>query len=127
MPRIASVYNGGMPIDPITATIVGSIIGSAVNQMANTAPPSASVPAVGVPRNLPEGTTKGQMVVSSPTNASIDGQPMLLAPGVQIRDPFNMVVLPGMIQQPVPVRYMTDPSGAIARVWILSGQEASQP
>jgi hypothetical protein len=127
MAHPASAYNSDMPLDPITATIVGSIIGSAMNQMGNTSPPSESVPAVGVPRILPEGTTKGQMVVASPTSASVDGQPMILAPGVQIRDPFNMAVLPGMIQQPVPVRYLTDPSGAIARVWILSAQEASQP
>jgi hypothetical protein len=83
--------------------------------------------AVGVPRTIPEGTVAGSMVVSSPTSASVNGQPMILSPGVQIRDPFNMMVLPGMIQQPVPVRYLTDPSGAIARVWILSAQEASQP
>jgi hypothetical protein len=46
---------------------------------------------------------------------------------VQIRDPYNMTVLPGMIQRPVPVRYITDPAGAISRVWILSAQEAAQP
>jgi len=27
----------------------------------------------------------------------------------------------------VPVRYQTDPTGAISRVWILSAQEAAQP
>ena len=50
---------------------------------------------------------------------------MALAPGVQIRDPFNMLVLPGMIQRAVPVRYQMDVSGAIAKVWILSQQEAA--
>jgi hypothetical protein len=46
---------------------------------------------------------------------------------VQIRDPYNMVVLPGMIQRPVPVRYQTDLAGFVTRVWILSAQEAAQP
>jgi hypothetical protein len=126
MSGVFSVYNGGMPLDPITSAIVTSIIGSAMQQMSGPSAPSAAMVAVGVPRTLPDGTMAGNMVVSSPTNASIDGQPMLLSPGVQIRDPFNMVVLPGMIQQPVPVRYLTDATGAIAKVWILSAQEASQ-
>jgi len=70
---------------------------------------------------------KGEMVVSSPTSAMVDGKPMVLAPGVQIRDPYNTVVLPGMIQRLVPVRYQVDMSGAISKVWILSQQEAAQP
>ena len=122
-----SVYNGRMPLDPITSAIVSSIIGSALQQMSTPSAPSSPMVSVGVPRTLPEGAIAGSMVVSSPTSASVNGQPMVLSPGVQIRDPFNMVVLPGMVQQPVPVRYITDPSGAIARVWILSAQEASQP
>jgi hypothetical protein len=117
-----------MPLDPITSAIVSSIIGAAIDQISNAqAPSSAPMVMVGVPRMLPEGTAKGQLAVSSPTSASINGQPMMMAPGVQIRDPFNMMVLPGMIQQPVPVRYQTDITGAINRVWILSAQEAAQP
>jgi hypothetical protein len=76
---------------------------------------------------LPENTTKADMIVASPTSAMVDGRPMVLAPGVQIRDPFNMMVLPGMIRQTVPVRYQTDISGAISKVWILSQREAAQP
>ncbi len=122
-----SVYNGRMPLDPLTSAIVSSIISSAMQQMSSPSAPSSPMVSVGVPRTIPEGTVAGSMVVSSPTSASVNGQPMVLSPGVQIRDPFNVMVLPGMIQQPVAVRYLTDPSGAIARVWILSAQEASQP
>ncbi|HTY04050.1 MAG TPA: hypothetical protein VMC81_10010 [Rhodocyclaceae bacterium] len=116
-----------MPIDPITAAIVGSVINNALGEIANAPPPVASVPIEGVPRVLPEGTIKGEMIVGSPTSAMVNGRPMVLAPGVQIRDPYNMTVLPGMIGQPVLVRYQTDVSGAISRVWILSQQEAAQP
>ena len=121
------VYNGRMPIDPISAAIVSSVVGSAIREIANAQPPSSPVPLEGVPRTLPEHTMKGEMVVSSPTSAMVDGKPMVLAPGVQIRDPYNTVVLPGMIQRLVPVRYQTDMSGAISKVWILSQQEAAQP
>lgn len=116
-----------MPLDPITSAIVSSIIGNAVQEIANRPPPTAPVPAIGIPRMLPENARKGELTVASPTSAAIDGQPMVLAPGVQIRDPFNTMVLPGMIQRPVPVRYQTDMTGAISKVWILSVQEAARP
>ncbi len=121
------VYNAGMPVDPITAAIVGSVVGSAIQEIANVPPPGSPVPIEGVPRLLPENTLKGEMLVFSPISASVDGQMKVLAPGVQIRDPFNTVVLPGMIRQPVPVRYQTDMTGAISKVWILSQREAAQP
>jgi hypothetical protein len=116
-----------MPLDPITSAIVSSVIGSAIQEIANLPPPTSPVPDVGIPRILPDESKKGELTVASPTSAAIDGQPMLLAPGVQIRDPYNTLLLPGMIQRPVPVRYQTDLSGAISRVWILSQQEAAKP
>ncbi|MBI5786665.1 MAG: hypothetical protein HZA64_14525 [Rhodocyclales bacterium] len=116
-----------MPVDPITAAIVGSVVNSMVQEIANAPGPTSPVPIEGVPRTLPENTIKGEMQVFSPTSASVDGQMKMLAPGVQIRDPFNTVVLPGQIRDAVPVRYQTDMSGAISRVWILSQREAAQP
>jgi hypothetical protein len=116
-----------MPVDPITAAIVGSVVGSMVQEIANLPPPGAPVPVEGVPRTLPENTIRGEMRVVSPTSASVDGQERVLAPGVQIRDPFNTVVLPGQIRDLVPVRYQVDMTGAISRVWILSQREAAQP
>jgi hypothetical protein len=117
-----------MPLDPVTAAIAASVVGAAMQQIANLPPPgTANVPAVGVPRMLPGGTSKGTMVVSGPLAASIDGKPMSLAPGVQMLDPFNVYLMPMMVQRPVPVRYLVDLTGAITHVWILSGQEAAQP
>jgi len=123
----APVYNAPMPLDPISAAIVGTVVGSMVQEIANAPGPTSPVPIEGVPRTLPENTIKGEMQVLSPTSANVDGQMRILAPGVQIRDPFNTVVLPGMIREAVPVRYQTDMTGAISRVWILSQREAAQP
>ncbi len=120
-------YNAVMPFDPISAAIINAIIGSAVQQIASLPPSSASVPNIGVPRTLPQGVQQGTLSVSSPTTGEIDGKAVTLSPGVQIRDPFNMMVLPGMIRQPVLVRYQTDIAGYVNRVWILSVQEAAQP
>lgn len=121
------VYNIGMPIDPITATIVGTVVGNMMREAATAPGPGSPVPIEGVPRTLPENTIKGVLRVVSPTDAVLDGKPVLLAPGVQIRDPFNLVVLPGQIRELVPVRYQMDMSGAISKVWILSQREAAQP
>jgi hypothetical protein len=116
-----------MPVDPITATIIGSVVGSVIQEINNLPPPGSPVPIEGVPRMLPANTLRGEMIVFSPTSAAVNGEMRMLAPGVQIRDPFNMVVLPGMLRQRVPVRYQTDPSGAISKVWVLSQREAAQP
>jgi hypothetical protein len=116
-----------MPVDPITAAIVGSVVNSMIQEISNAPGPSSPVPIEGVPRTLPENTIKGQMQVFSPTSAAIDGQMRMLAPGVQIRSPFNTVVLPGELREAVPVRYQVDMSGAISKVWILSQREAAQP
>jgi hypothetical protein len=116
-----------MPIDPITAAIVTSIVGGIVQDIANTPGPQSPVPVEGVPRILPQNTQRGEMVVLDLGTAKVNDQIMPLAPGVQIRDPFNMMLLPLQIQQRVPVRYQTDVSGAITKVWILSLQEAAQP
>ena len=125
--RPEAVYNAGMPVDPIVSTIVGSVITSAVQQLSALPGPSAPIPAVGIPRILPQGTNKGELQMSGGMNASIDGKSMMLSPGVQVRDPFNMSILPTMIQGTVPVRYTTDAAGAVDRIWLLSAQEAAQP
>jgi hypothetical protein len=124
------VYNCVMPFDPITAAIVNAVVTSAVSQLAALPPPSASTTGIqttAMPRVLPKDTKRGQLVVSGPTSGQIDGQNVILSPAVQIRDPFNLRVLPGMIRQPVPVRYQTDLAGFVTNVWILSDQEAAQP
>lgn len=122
-----AVYNADMPLDPISAAIVSSIVGSVIQEVANAPGPYAPVPIEGVPRILPEDTIRADMQFYSPTSVAVNGQLRMLAPGVQIRDPFNTVVLPGQISALVPVRYQTDVSGAIAKIWILSQREAAQP
>lgn len=116
-----------MPVDPVTAAIVGSIVGGIVQEIANAPGPRSSVPVEGVPRTLPENTLRGELVVVDLTTANVNGQAMTLSPGVQMRDPFNMVVLPLQVRERVPVRYQTDLAGAITKVWILSQREAAQP
>ena len=116
-----------MPVDPISAAIVGSVINSVIQEISALPGPVASVPVEGFPRMLPENTVRADMMILDMSTASVNGQPMLLAPGVQIRDPFNMVVMPTQMRSLLPVRYQKDVTGAITKVWILSQREAAQP
>ncbi len=117
-----------MPIPSLVSAIVSSIVGSAVDEItAAAARPQGAPMAIVTPgRTVPANTLRGLMVVVGPMNAEIDGQAIALSPGVQIRNEANLIVMPTTLQQPVPVRYLTDPMGAVSRVWILSAQEAAQ-
>ena len=116
-----------MPLDPITSSIIGSIINSAVQQISSLPAPTASTQSTGIPRVLPMNANKGELQMLGPMKALIDGKEMMLSPGVQARDPFNMMILPATISGKVPVRYTTDEMGAVNRIWVLSAQEADQP
>jgi hypothetical protein len=112
--------------DPITAAIVSSIIGAAIEGALTTPPPPE--PAMGIVRMLPEETKLGKM--QPPTvfmQVQIDGKTLATSPGVQIRNELNMLILPTMVQQSVKVRYLTDYTGAVYKIWILSSAEARLP
>ena len=57
----------------------------------------------------------------------LDGRPVHLTPGAQIRDASNRIVVPSSVAQATIVKYLPDPSGQrVHRVWILSREEALQ-
>jgi hypothetical protein len=123
--RSGSDYHPRMPLDPITSAIISSVISSVVEGALTPAPVE---PATGIVRILPEETKVGKML--PPTRwgeVQIDGKTYTLSPGVQIRNELNMFILPTMLQAPAKVRYQTDFTGAVYRVWILSPAEASLP
>jgi hypothetical protein len=113
-----------MPVDPIISSIVGSVIGSVVGGVLSPPPPE---PVTGIVRMLPETSKTGTMLPPAHWQVQIDGQTHPISPGMQIRNELNMIILPTMVQAPVKVRYTTDYSGAIHRVWILSDAEARLP
>jgi len=115
-----------MPIPSLVSAIVSSVVSNAADQVTSAPPPPVVIPMVAVGRVLPDGAARGEMVVVGYLSAEIDGKPVPLAPGVQVRNESNLIVMPSTVQAPVPVRYLTDPMGAVYRVWILSAREASQ-
>lgn len=112
-------------MDPILSAIVASIIGSAIEGVLAPAPQAPPVP--GIVRTLPETAQMGDMLPPAQWQVQIDGRTYPLSPGVQFRNELNMIVMPAMIQQPARVRFLTDASGAVHRVWMLSAAEARLP
>jgi hypothetical protein len=80
-------------------------------QVLRTIPPEAKV---GTLRHLQE------MIVD------IDGTRERLAPGAQIRDPANRLMLPTAIPPGVTVKYMRNDAGMVSAVWLLTQREVLQ-
>ena len=56
----------------------------------------------------------------------LDGKPARLSPGAQIRDRYNRLVLPTSLADKVVVKYLTDATGMVHRVWILTPEEVAE-
>ncbi|MEK6244311.1 MAG: hypothetical protein AABM33_07390 [Pseudomonadota bacterium] len=78
-------------------------------------------------RTLPEDAKRGVMRHVEGMTVEIDGKKLQLAAGTQIRDGGNMIVVPAAVPPGVLIKYLPDAQGRVARIWILSPQEAAQP
>ena len=112
---------------PIPASLIASII-SAIIETAAQSPSSnaAQYQTYATSRTLPPEVKLG--VMSPPLGDGwvvINGQSLRLTPTSQFRSQKNLIVMPMSIQDTKDVVYLTDASGAIYRVWMLSPAEAS--
>jgi hypothetical protein len=90
----------------------------------------AAVPAVvqaqAVQRNFPQNALRGALVLQTTSDATLNGQPVRLAPGLRIRGQNNMLAMTGpLLGQKLLVHYTLDTEGLLKDVWILTPQEAS--
>ena len=77
-------------------------------------------------RAIPADAQRGKLSYLQDMQMELDGKPILLTPGAQIRDTNNLIVMPGTVAKGSVVRYQLDLSGQqLNRVWILSDQEAA--
>jgi hypothetical protein len=74
-------------------------------------------------RTIPEEAQLGTIRYIETSQVELDGEPRSLAPGAQIRDIDNRLMLPVALPDRETVRYLLDGSGAIRRVWLLTEQE----
>ena len=77
-------------------------------------------------RTIPQDAKRGTIAHLQEMIVAIDGVKRRLAPGAQIRDASNRLMLPVAIPSGTSVKYMLDAEGMVSRVWILTPQEAAQ-
>ena len=114
-----------MPVPAIVSAIVSSVIGSAIES--STQPTQQVMQEAAMVRPFPAETKRGEMSPPVDGSVSINGQPMRLAPAAQIRTAQNLIIMPAAVQGPASVRYITDASGAVFRVWMLTPAEIAAP
>ena len=78
-------------------------------------------------RTLPPEAQRGWIRHQQDMTVTLSGRPMRLAPGAQIRDAANRIVLPAALPADALVKFTVDPAGHVNRVWILTDAEAAQP
>ena len=78
-------------------------------------------------RTIPSDAKRGSLRHVQEMIVEIDGSRAKLAPGAQIRDGNNRVILPVAVPPDSLVKYRLDGEGQVRQVWILTPQEAAQP
>ena len=78
-------------------------------------------------RTLPAAAKRGEIRHVQDMLVEIDGKRMMLAPGAQIRNAANLIIVPTALPPGAQVKYLLDAQGMVSRVWILTRQEAAQP
>ena len=74
-------------------------------------------------RALPEDAKFGVFTVVQHPEVTLNRASFRLAPGAQIRDESNRIVLPTSLEGRFRVLYTIDVNGDVFRVWILSAEE----
>ena len=70
---------------------------------------------------------RGEIVVTQPPDALLNGKPVRLSPGARIRNAQNMIQLSGsLLGQKLGVNYTLDMAGELREVWILSESELAR-
>ena len=98
------------------------VLVAALTAAAFVAPAAAQVQ-----RSFPQNAMRGALVMGTPPEITLNGQPARLAPGVRIRNQANMLEMTGALTgQRLLVNYtFEDTSGLISNVWILRPEEAA--
>jgi hypothetical protein len=77
-------------------------------------------------RTIPADAKPGTMNHVREMVVQLDGQEHRLAPGAQIRDASNRVIVPAALPAGTQVKYRLDGDGKIFQVWVLTPEEAAK-
>jgi hypothetical protein len=94
----------------LALAVLGSVLSLAHGQM-------------GTFRTIPETATLAAIRHVEGMDITLDGQPQRLAPGAQVRDEANRLIVPMQIPAGAKVKYQLDDEGLVKQVWILTPAE----
>jgi hypothetical protein len=78
-------------------------------------------------RVFQQNALRGELVITQPPEALLNGKPARLAPSVRIRNQSNLIQLSGsLLGQQLVVNYTLDAVGELRDVWILTAAEAAK-
>jgi hypothetical protein len=78
-------------------------------------------------RSVPEDAKQAKVRHVQDMLIELDGAQQRLAPGAQIRDTSNRLIVPSALPEGAQVRYRLDAEGLVRQVWILTPEEAARP
>ncbi len=77
-------------------------------------------------RSIPDEAKRGEIRHMQDMVVAIDGVLQRLAPGAQIRDAANRIVVPAAVAAGTEVKYVLNDEGLVRQIWILSPAEAAK-
>ena len=80
-------------------------------------------------RTFPDAAQRGNLTITSVSEASLNGRPIRMAPGMRLLSPQNTLVMAHtVVGQSFKVNYVIETStGMLITAWILTQGEAEQP
>ena len=77
-------------------------------------------------RSIPNEAERAEMRHVELNIVELNGKQERLAPGAQIRDQANRIIVPAALAPGALVKYLRDENGAVSQVWILTPEEAAR-
>ena len=77
-------------------------------------------------RTIPQDAQRAQIRHVEANIVELNGVQAQLAPGAQIRDASNLIIIPTSLPAGALVKYRLDENGQVREVWILTPTEAAQ-
>jgi len=121
-----------LPVEPFCLLVVPFINSHWINTMYRCALAAVTAvclvaPAAAQQRAFPQNALRGALVIDSPSDATLNGKPARLAPGLRIRGQDNMLQMSGtLLGLKLLVHYTVDMQGLIKDVWVLTPEEAAK-
>ena len=85
-----------------------------------------AVPAAAQLRTIPQDAKRAEIRHVQAYTVELNGQPVELLAGAQIRDASNRIIVPTALPAGALVKYRLDGQGRVRDVWILTPQEAAR-